>query len=243
MPTVLILGAASDMALAIAKTFAENKYDVQLAARKATRLAAFQSDIQVRYGVACTLHEFDALDYASHPAFFDRLQAKPDVTVCVFGVMYEEADAFNDFTLAERMINTNYTGAVSILNTAARWYQSQKKGAIVGISSVAGERGRQTKLVYGSTKAAFTAYLDGLRNYLFKDGVHVVTVKPGFVYTKMTENLPLSPLLTAQPAEVGKAVYNAVLHKKNKVYVRWPWRWIMLIIKSIPEFQFKKMKL
>ncbi|MBS1567114.1 MAG: SDR family NAD(P)-dependent oxidoreductase, partial [Bacteroidetes bacterium] len=165
------------------------------------------------------------------------------VTVCVFGVMYEEEDAFNDFTLAERMIDTNYTGAVSILTTVARWYRSQKKGTIVGISSVAGERGRQTKLVYGSTKAAFSAWLDGLRNFLFKDGVHVVTVKPGFVYTKMTENLKLSPLLTAQPAEVGKAVYKAVEGKKNTVYVRWPWRWIMLIIKSIPEFQFKKMKI
>jgi short-subunit dehydrogenase len=243
MPTVLILGAASDMALAIAKTFAEHQYNVQLAARNATRLSAFQSDIQLRHNVTCTLHEFDALNYASHAAFFDQLTPKPDVTVCVFGVMYEEEDAFNDFALTERMINTNYTGAVSILNIAARWYQSQKKGAIAGISSVAGERGRQTKLIYGSTKAAFTAYLDGLRNYLFKDGVHVVTVKPGFVYTKMTENLKLSPLLTAQPAEVGKAVYNAVQQKKNKVYVRWPWRWIMTIIKSIPEFQFKKMKL
>lgn len=243
MPTVLILGAASDMALAIAKTFAEHKYDIQLAARNAARLSAFRSDLQVRYDVACTLHEFDALDYAAHPSFFDGLQPKPDVTICVFGVMYEEAGAFNDFTLAERMIDTNYTGAVSILNTAARWYQSQKKGTIAGISSVAGERGRQTKLIYGSSKAAFTAYLDGLRNYLFKDGVHVVTVKPGFVYTKMTEDMKLSPLLTAQPAEVGKAVYDAVQRKKNKVYVRWPWRWIMLIIKSIPEFQFKKMKL
>jgi short-subunit dehydrogenase len=243
MPTVLILGAASDMALAIAKTFAEHKYDIQLAARNAGRLTAFCSDIRIRYNVACTVHNFDALNYASHAAFFDGLQPKPDVTVCVFGVMYEEADAFNDFTLAERMIDTNYTGAVSILNIAARWYQSQKKGCIVGISSVAGERGRQTKLVYGSSKAGFTAYLDGLRNFLFKDGVHVVTVKPGFVYTKMTEDLKLSPLLTAQPAEVGNAVYTAVQKKKNTVYVRWPWRWIMLIIKSIPEFQFKKMKL
>jgi short-subunit dehydrogenase len=141
------------------------------------------------------------------------------------------------------MIDTNYTGAVSILNTAAHYYQQQKKGCIVGISSVAGDRGRQTKLIYGSSKAAFSAYLDGLRNSLFKDGVHVVTVKPGFVYTKMTEGLKLPAPLTAQPAEVGKAVYNAVQNKTNTVYVRWMWRWIMLIIKSVPEFQFKKMKL
>ena len=243
MPTVLILGAASDMALAIAKTFAEHKYAIQLAGRNAAKLAAFQSDIQVRYNVACTLHEFDALNYASHAAFFDQLQPKPDVTICVFGVMYEEEDAFNDFALAEKMINTNYTGAVSILNTVARYYRTQKQGTIVGISSVAGERGRQSKLVYGSAKAAFSAYLDGLRNLLFKDGVHVVTVKPGFVYTKMTEDLKLPAPLTAHPEEVGKAIYTAVQKKKNTVYVRWMWKWVMLIIKSIPEFQFKKMKL
>lgn len=243
MPTVLILGAASDMALAIAKTFAEHKYTIQLAARDVNKLAAFRSDIALRYNATCTAHAFDALNYASHAAFFDGLQSKPDVTICVFGVMYEEEDAFNDFSLTERMIDTNYTGAVSILNTAAKYYRAQKQGCIVGISSVAGERGRQSKLIYGSTKAAFTAYLDGLRNLLFKDGVHVVTVKPGFVYTKMTENLPLPAPLTAQPAEVGKAVYDAVQKKKNTVYVRWMWRWIMAIIKSIPEFQFKKMKL
>lgn len=243
MPTVLILGAASDIALAIAKTFAENKWNVQLAARNAARLAAFQSDIQLRYGVTCSLHEFDALQYKTHAAFFAQLNPAPELTICVFGVMTEELDAFNNWELTERMINSNFTGAVSILNTAAAYYQTKKSGCIVGISSVAGERGRQSKLIYGSTKAALTAYLDGLRNKLFKEGVHVVTVKPGFVYTKMTEDLNLPPLLTAKPEELGKAVYQAVLKKKNTVYIRWFWRWIMLIIKMIPEFQFKKMKL
>src|SRR5450432_3324156 len=243
MPTVLILGAASDMAQAIAKTFAQNKYAVQLAARNADRLSAFKTDMELRYNVSCTLHDFDALQFNTHKAFFEQLNPKPDVTVCVFGVMDEEDLAFSNWDITERMINSNYTGAVSILNVAAKYYQSQKQGCIVGISSVAGERGRQSKLIYGSTKAALTAYLDGLRNKLFKDNVHVVTVKPGFVYTKMTESLTLPAILTAQPAEVGSAVYNAVQKKKNVIYVRWMWRWIMLIIKCIPEFQFKKMKL
>jgi decaprenylphospho-beta-D-erythro-pentofuranosid-2-ulose 2-reductase len=244
MPTVLILGATSDMALAIAKTFAQNNYSVQLAARNAGRLSAFKTDMQLRNNnVTCTLHEFDALQFSTHKTFFEQLTPKPDVTVCVFGVMDEEESAFNNWDIAERMINSNYTGAVSILNIVAAYYKSQQKGCIAGISSVAGERGRQSKLIYGSTKAALTAYLDGLRNMLFKDHVHVVTVKPGFVYTKMTESLNLPGILTAQPAEVGNAVYNAVQKKKNIIYVRWMWRWIMLIIKNIPEFQFKKMKL
>jgi decaprenylphospho-beta-D-erythro-pentofuranosid-2-ulose 2-reductase len=243
MPTVLILGAGSDMAMAIARTFAQKNYAVQLAARNAEKIAPFKTDLQLRHNVNCTVHEFNALEYGTHAAFFEQLNPKPDVTVCVFGVMDEEDLAFTNWSVTERMINTNFTGAVSILNIAAAYYQSQKKGCIAGISSVAGERGRQSKLIYGSTKAALTAYLDGLRNKLFKDNVHVVTVKPGFVYTRMTENLTLPAALTAQPAEVGAAVYNAVEKKKNVIYVRWMWRWIMLIIKCIPEFQFKKMKL
>ncbi|PWT75988.1 MAG: short-chain dehydrogenase [Bacteroidetes bacterium] len=243
MPSILILGATSDMALAIARKFAENKYDVQLAARKTEPLKPTQSDITIRYAVYCTLHTFDALQFNSHESFFEGLNPKPDVTVCVFGVMDDEGKAFDDWSVTQRMIDTNYTGAVSILTTIAKYYKSQKRGTIVGISSVAGERGRQSKLIYGSAKAAFTAYLSGLRNKLFKDGVHVVTVKPGFVYTKMTENIELPKPLTAQPAEVGAAIYSAVQKKKNVIYVKWFWRYIMLIIKSVPEFQFKKMNL
>jgi len=243
MTSVLILGATSDIAMAIARTFAQHNYAVQLAARNVERLDAFKTDMQLRNNATCTLHEFDALQYNTHKTFFEQLPVKPDVTVCVFGVMDDEDVAFNDWAVTERMINSNYTGAVSILNIVAAYYQSQKKGAIAGISSVAGERGRQSKLIYGSTKAAFTAYLDGLRNKLFKDNVHVVTVKPGFVYTRMTESLTLPAPLTAKPEELGAAVYNAVQKKKNIVYVRWMWRWIMLIIRNIPEFQFKKMKL
>lgn len=243
MPAVLILGAGSDMAQAIARTFAKNNYSVQLAARNSARLSDLKTDMQLRHNITCTLHEFDALQFGTHKAFFEQLSPKPDVTVCVFGVMDEEDLAFNNWDIAERMINSNFTGAVSILNVAAAHYQSVKSGCIAGISSVAGERGRQSKLIYGSSKAALSAYLDGLRNKLYKDNVHVVTVKPGFVYTKMTESLTLPAALTARPEEVGAAVYKAVQNKTNTVYVKWMWRWIMLIIKNIPEFQFKKMKL
>src|SRR5690606_29580177 len=98
------------------------------------------------------------------------------------------------------------------------------------------ERGRQSNYLYGSAKAGFTAYLSGLRNRLCKSGVHVTTINPGFVYTKMTEDMKLPPLLTSRPAEVAEAAYTAVEKKKNVVYVKWFWRWIMLAIKSVPEF-------
>jgi len=241
MENVLVLGATSDIGIAIAKKFAGAGYGIQLAARTPAQLEALRSDIEIRYKVPCSIHAFDALDYGSHSAFFDGL--KPDVTITIFGVMYEEDDAFIDWTLAERMISTNYAGAVSILNIAAKHYIAQQKGAIIGISSVAGDRGRASKLIYGSSKAAFTAYLAGLRNKCFKDKVHVMTVKPGFVYTRMTENMPLPKPLTSTPDEVAAIVYAGFAKKKNTIYVKWFWRYIMLIIKNIPEFQFKKMKL
>ncbi len=243
MPTVLLLGATSDMSVALARKFGEHGFSIQLAARNTEPLIPMQADLQTRYNVTCSIHAFDALNVSSHQHFFDSLPAKPDVTICVFGVMYEEDDAWSNWQLTQRMIDTNYTGAVSILNTAAKYYSTQKKGTIVGISSVAGERGRGSKLIYGSTKAAFSAYLSGLRNKLFAEGVHVISVKPGFVYTKMTENLPLPKPLTAQPQEVAKSIYNAVIKKKNVVYVKWIWRYLMLIIKNIPEFIYKKMKM
>jgi len=243
MPTVLILGASSDMSVAIARKFAEHGYNIQLAARRPDQLKPIQSDLVIRYPVQCSLHAFDALQFSSHQSFFDALVPKPEVTVCVFGIMDDEEKAFDDWSLTQRMIDTNYTGAVSILTAASKYYITQKSGTIIGISSVAGERGRQSKLIYGSAKAAFSAYLSGLRNKLYKQNIHVLTVKPGFVYTRMTENIALPKPLTAHPAEVAQAVYNAAEKKKNVIYVKWFWRYIMTIIKSIPEFQFKKMNL
>jgi short-subunit dehydrogenase len=243
MSTILILGAASDMAIAIAKKYAAEGNAIQLAGRGVQRLQALQSDITIRYNVSCTAHEFDAVNFTSHQAFFDQLPVKPDITICVFGYLGENETARADWKESERIINTNYTGAVSILNVVSNHYAAQKKGTIVGISSVAGERGRQSNYIYGSAKAGFTAYLSGLRNRLFREGVHVASIQPGFVYTRMTENLTLPPLLTAKPEAVADTVYKAAAKKKNNVYVKWFWRWIMLIIKSIPEFMFKKMKL
>lgn len=243
MATVLILGATSDIGGAIAKKFASQKFDIQLAARKPEQLEPIRSDIAIRYGVSCTVHAFDALTYQQHASFFNSLEPCPEITVCVFGILEEEDRAFDDWSVTERMINTNYTGAVSILNVVARRYIKLQKGMIIGISSVAGDRGRASKLIYASAKAAFTTYLAGLRNKCFKEKVHVMTVQPGFVYTKMTENQPLPGAITATPDQVAAVLYGAYLKKKNIVYVKWFWRYIMLIIKNIPEFQFKKMKL
>jgi decaprenylphospho-beta-D-erythro-pentofuranosid-2-ulose 2-reductase len=243
MATVLVLGATSDIGIATAKKFASNKFDVLLAARKPEQLKPLESDICIRYGVNCSSLAFDALQYDSHPVFFRSIQPIPEVSICVFGLLEDEEQAFDDWKLTEMMIHTNYTGAVSILNVIAKDYIGQSKGTIIGISSVAGDRGRASKLIYASAKAAFTTYLAGLRNKCYKEQVHVMTVQPGFVYTKMTENQSLPKLITSTPQQVADIIFNAYLKKKNIIYVKWFWRYIMLIIQSIPEFQFKKMKL
>lgn len=243
MPTVLILGATSDMGYAVAKKFAAEGFDIQLAARKPEQLSAFQSDLQIRSGKQCTVHQFDALDFLSHAKFWQSLSPKPDVSICVIGYMNDNEKVVGDWAETLTTINTNYTGAVSILNIIAADYAQRGNGTIVGISSVAGNRGRGSNYMYGSAKAGFTAYLSGLRNALFKRGVHVLTVLPGFVYTKMTEHLKLPKPLTAQPSDVANVIYHGVLKKSNVVYVKWFWRWIMAIITSIPEALFKKLKL
>lgn len=243
MPTVLILGATSDIGFAIAKRFAKEKFSIQLAGRNLSQLATLQSDIRIRYDIDCSIHAFDALSFKDHGPFYQGLTVKPDITVCVMGYMNDNEKVITDPDETLRTIHTNYTGPVSVLNIIAADYSARRQGTIVGISSVAGNRGRQSNYIYGSAKAGFTAYLSGLRNKLYHSQVHVLTVLPGFVFTKMTEHLNLPKLLTAQPGDVANAIYNGVKKKKNIIYVKWFWRWIMLIITSVPEFVFKKKKL
>jgi short-subunit dehydrogenase len=243
MTTVLILGAGSDIAVAIARKFAAEGYGIQLAARNHARLIPLQSDLTIRYSVPCTIHEFDAGQPGTHAAFFSALSPVPDITICVFGYLGDQQKAQSDWKECERIIMVNYTGAVSILNQAAEKYIALGKGTIAGISSVAGERGRMSNYFYGSAKAGFTAYLSGLRNRLYHQGLHVLSVQPGFVDTKMTENMPLPRPLTATPELVAGAVFKAIEKKRNVIFVKAMWRWIMLLIRNIPEPFFKKMRL
>lgn len=241
---VLILGASSDMAVAIARQLAQEGYSLTLAGRNTERLSALEGDLRVRYKGMVSSVRFDALDFASHEGFYHSLPEKPDIVICVFGLLGDQVEAQQTWAHCQDIIHSNYTGAVSILNVIANDFERRKRGMIVGISSVAGERGRQSNYIYGSAKAAFSAYLSGLRNRLFHQGVHVLTVKPGFVKTKMIENLPATPgPLTASPGKVAGSVSKAIRKKTNTLYVLPVWRLIMYIIKSIPEGIFKKLKL
>jgi short-subunit dehydrogenase len=241
--TVLILGARSDIGLAAAHAFAARGYGVQLAARGAASLADDGRDITVRHKAPVTLHDVDALDLASHEAFVAGLPVLPDVVVCAVGFMGEQQR--NEESVADMAIvlRSNFEGPASLLTVLANRFVARGSGALVGISSVAGVRGRATNYVYGSAKAGFSAFLSGLRNRLahHKTGVHVVTVLPGFVDTRMTAGMDLPRKLTAQPAEVGEAIAHAVEKGRNVIYVRPIWQAVMLVIRHIPEGIFKKL--
>lgn len=240
---VLILGARSDIGLAVAREYAAAGHPVQLAARRADELERDRADIALRHDVEVSIHEFDALDIASHEAFVDCLPVLPEIAVCAVGLMGEQGENERDLAAAATVMRSNYEGPASILAVLANRFAARGSGHIVGISSVAGERGRATNYVYGSAKAGFTAFLSGLRNRLSGCGVQVVTVLPGFVATRMTEGMDLPGALTAQPAEVGRAIVHATNRGRDVIYVRSVWRLVMLIIRSIPEPIFKKMKL
>jgi decaprenylphospho-beta-D-erythro-pentofuranosid-2-ulose 2-reductase len=241
--SILILGAASDIARGIAARFARENFTLILAGRDTAYLERLRCDLAIRENADARVVYFEALDYASHSSFYLSLDPRPDACACVFGYLGDQAGAEKDWSESSQIIDVNFKGAVSILNIVADDFAAKGKGTIIGISSVAGDRGRQSNFIYGSAKAAFTAYLSGLRNKLFARNVHVATIKPGFVDTKMTEDLDLPGPLTATPEQVGDAAFMAFEKKRDVVYVLPVWRVIMTVISLLPEFVFKRLKL
>jgi len=243
LPPVLILGARSDMARAVAHAFAAKGHDIQLAARDADSLETMRADLALRHNVAVSAHGFDALDTASHAGFVDGLPTLPGIAVCAVGYMGEQFENETDMAAHALVLRSNFEGPASIFAELANRFATRGSGTLVGISSVAGDRGRATNYVYGAAKAGFTAYLSGLRNRLVKSDVHVLTVLPGFVATQMTAGMDLPEKLTAQPEEVGAAILRAVEKGRDVIYVRSIWWLVMLIIRNIPERIFKKLSI
>ena len=241
---VLILGAGSDIAFALARKFAgANHAHIILASRNMPLLEDRAKDLAIRYGVAAEAVPFDAVDYGSHAGFYHRLDCKPDVVAVAFGHMVEQENAQARFDEIRRTVETNLLGAMSILEIVAADFEDRGHGTIIGVSSVAGERGRKKNYIYGAAKAGFTAFLSGLRNRLCSRGVRVMTVLPGFVRTKMTDTMDLPAPLTAEPEEAAADIHRAFEKKRDIVYTKPLWRWIMLVIRHIPESLFKRLNL
>ena len=241
--TVLVLGARSDIGLAVAHRFASAGHPIALALRDAATFEAARADIAIRHDVPATLHEYDALDTDGLAGFVDSFDPVPGIVVCAVGAMGDQATSEADPAAAARVMRTNYEAPAQVLERFSARMEARGHGTLVGISSVAGDRGRAVNYVYGSAKAGFTAYLSGLRNRLSGSGVHVLTVKPGFVNTRMTEGMDLPDPLTAEPREVADAIVRAVERTKDVIYVRRIWRLIMSMIRNIPERNFKRMKI
>ena len=241
--TALIIGATSDIGRAVARGLADGGWALQLAARDPVRLEREARDLRVRTGAAVASLHCDVLRDGGGAFLIDALAPLPDVAVCLVGLLGNQEESQRDGAAAERVMRTNYTGPALLMGALAERFERRGNGVLVGVSSVAGDRGRATNYVYGSAKAGFTACLSGLRNRLAGSGVHVVTVKPGFVRTRMTEGMVLPSLLTAEPEEVAAAVADAIRRRRDVVYVRPVWRLVMFAIRAIPERWFKRMAL
>ena len=240
---VLVLGGRSDIGLAIAHRLAGQGHPILLAARMADRLAADAADLHLRHGVAVTLLDWDALDHAATEAMIAALDPLPGVAICAVGLLGDQDRAQIDGAEAALVMRTNFEAPALAMGWLANRFEVRGSGVLVGISSVAGERGRASNYVYGAAKAGFTAFLSGLRNRLAVRGVRVVTVLPGFVQTRMVEGRALPPRLTATPQEVAMAVDRAISGRRDVIYVRPVWRLVMAAIRLIPEPLFKRMKL
>ena len=237
--TVMILGGKSDIGLAIANKFASEGYNIQLAARDSHNLENKCRELEELYKINVSSHEFNVLDVDNHHGFIKNLKILPDIVICVIGIMGNQVTNEKIHSDRIKIIRSNYEGPLNILSEFANLFEDRGFGAIIGISSVAGERGRASNYFYGSAKSGFTAFLSGLRNRLNKKNISVMTVLPGPVKTKMTKDMNLPKFLTTTPEHVSNTIFNSFKKKLDVVYVFSIWRFIMFIIKIIPEKIFK----
>ena len=246
MPSVLILGASAGVGRALAAEFAAHRYGLILAGRDLDELKALSADLSLRHGVKGRAQRFDILNFPDIESALTSCLALDShslegAVLCV-GYLGNQDTAQNDLSEARRILDTNFTGPVMTLNVLAKHFEQQRQGFICALSSVAGDRGRQSNYLYGSAKGGLATYLEGLRNRLYRAGVRVITVKPGFVDTRMTYGKP-KLFLVAAPEAVARSIYRAVQRGKNVVYVPWFWRVIMLMLRALPEGLFKRLRM
>lgn len=244
MSRYLVLGASSAIARALAAEWARQEgAALVLAGRGAAELERLAADMRVRYGVPATAMGFDALDYGGHAAFWQRCLDEGDAldgAILAVGSNPDQQEAEREPALARQAIDINFTACASILLTMAPYFEGRGQGMLVVLASVAGDRGRKSNYVYGSAKAGLAVLTEGLRMRLASSGVRVITVKPGFVDTRMTFERGKLPLM-ANPEAVAHAVYRAVGRGRNTIYTPWFWRLIMMVIRALPERVMSKM--
>jgi short-subunit dehydrogenase len=245
MKKYLIFGATSAIAEATARILASRGEALFLVARDKKKLEAVAGDLKVRGAAQVNLAVMDANDFRKHPGFLaeaDKRMGGLDVLLVAHGTLGDQKVSQSGYAETEKELCTNFLSVVSLLTPAANLFETRRHGTLAVISSVAGDRGRQSNYVYGTAKAALSTFLQGLRNRLSKAGVSVVTIKPGVVDTPMTAHMKKG-LLVANAETVAKGIVRAMDRGSDVVYLPWFWRPIMFIIRAIPEKLFKKLSL
>ncbi len=240
--TWIILGATSSMARAFARKLADDGARLVLAGRDMDDMKRTAADCRAKGSPVAEVVRFDARQPETFGAVIRRAEREDGtINAAVFvGSMPDQSAIDADPSLVDGVITDSFAGPARFLQMLAPIMEARGSGTVVGVGSVAGDRGRIGNYVYGAAKAGFHTYLSGLRNRLTRAGGHVVTVKPGFVDTAMTWGLE-GMFLVATPEKVADDILKAVAKRKNVIYTPFFWRWIMLIIRSVPEFIFKKL--
>jgi short-subunit dehydrogenase len=245
MKKVLIIGGTSGIAQALACQLAQSGAQLHLLGRSAPKLELVAANLKARHGATVTTATINFDDFAAHAPAIEHAASQLgglDAAILCHGSLGDQKAGEQDFKLAESEFRTNCVGAMSFLSHLANRFEPQRAGRIIAISSVAGDRGRQSNYIYGAAKAGLTAFLQGLRNRLYPHGVKVLTVKPGFVDTPMTAHLRKG-MLMASPEKVARDILRAAEKDICVLYTPWFWRWIMLVIKLIPERIFRRLNL
>ena len=246
MRKVLIIGATSAIAQATAKLFAAQGDSLCLVGRNADKLSQIAADLKVRGAPQVTEIALDLNDFAQHEALIKQAVSNLqglDLVLIAHGTLDDQKACEQDYSTAETCLKTNFLSVVSLLTPLANFFEQQRYGCIAVISSVAGDRGRQSNYVYGTAKGAVNLFLQGLRNRLYKANVQVLTIEPGSVDTPMTAQIAKKGALWAQPEQIAEGINQAILKRKDIVYLPWFWKIIMGIIIHVPETIFKRLKL
>jgi decaprenylphospho-beta-D-erythro-pentofuranosid-2-ulose 2-reductase len=244
--SVLVLGGGSDIAVATCRELVGRRArTVVLAARHPESLESTKKELETLGATTVAAVGFDATDTASHETFvndvFDRF-GDFDLVLVTFGVLGDQETAERDAAVAVDVARVNYVGAVSVAVPIAQRLRAQGHGALVALSSVAGERARRSNFVYGSTKAGLDAFFQGLGDSLAGTGVHVMVVRPGFVHTKMTDGLPPAPLATT-PDAVAAAIVAGLARGAHTVWAPPALRWVMTVLRHVPRPVFRRLPL
>jgi short-subunit dehydrogenase len=243
MTNTLILGANSAIAQATARILADRGGTLFLVGRNAEKLTSFGNDLEDKHPGRIHTLQADLVNTEDHPALLEDIRSRMDpidLVLMAHGELGDQEKAETDWVETERLLRVNFLSAVSLLTLLAPGFEQRGKGTLAVISSVAGDRGRKSNYIYGTSKGALSLFLQGLRARLHGSGVQVLTIKPGFVATPMTAHLKQGPLF-AKPETIARGIVRAVDRRRDQVYLPFWWRPIMWIVRALPEPIFKRL--